>query len=45
MRAASVETMTGDLAGFNGQTIYSECNKAKHYAKAYLGMVARLASS
>jgi 5-methylcytosine-specific restriction endonuclease McrA len=26
----------------NGQTICSDCNKAKHHAKAYLGMVSRL---
>jgi len=28
----------------NGQTICSECNKAKHHAKRYLGLVARLRS-
>lgn len=29
----------------NGQTICSDCNKAKHHAKGYFGLVARLQSS
>jgi 5-methylcytosine-specific restriction endonuclease McrA len=35
----------GETTYDNGQTICSTCNKAKHHAKTYLGLVNRLSSS